>query len=133
MILMAKILFMAMLGISASGPSYGADRLLSDLDIPLMPGFMEDDDSRVVFDTPAGRIIEVRAAGFPKGQKVLDYYQPVLSSLAWARLPQQSETCSSASVLCVIARRDGEILTLKIEEKKPPSAKTFIYFSVNPE
>ncbi|PCI50069.1 MAG: hypothetical protein COB49_04190 [Alphaproteobacteria bacterium] len=110
--------------------------LLSDLDIPLMKGFVEEDGSRMVFDTPQGRIIEVRASGPQRAAQVLDYYRVVLPSLSWvpvAEKSEKSENCDGMSALCLMARRDGEMLILKIREIKEPSQKTVIYFSLNPE
>lgn len=107
--------------------------LLSDLDIPLMKGFEEQDGSRVVFDTPEGRIIEAQATGPHGAAQVVDYYKVVLPSLSWAQVAEKSENCEDLVSFCITAQRDGEILTLKIREIKLPLQKTVIYFSVNPE
>ncbi|MBL4612347.1 MAG: hypothetical protein JKY91_01245 [Emcibacter sp.] len=107
--------------------------LLSDLDIPLMTGFQEEEDSRVVFDTPDGRIIEVRAAGFSDAKAVFDYYQIVLPSLAWRNVAAPTDACGGGTEFCIMARRDGEILRLNVTEIKQSPQKTIIYFSVNPE
>lgn len=107
--------------------------LLSDLDIPLMQGFQEDDGYRVVFDTPQGRIIEVRASGPHDMARVLDYYRVVLPSLSWRARAVNPENCADSGIFCMTAQRDGEILTLKIREIKGKKTKTIIYFSVNPE
>jgi len=108
-------------------------RLLSDLDIPLMQDFQEEEDSRVVFDTPEGRIIEVRAVGPYGAGKVLDYYRLVLPSLAWREVAHKNQSCGGSLSFCITARRGGEILTLKIRPAKGTEGKTIIYFSVNPE
>lgn len=107
--------------------------LLSVLDIPLMKGFVEEAGSPMVFDTPQGRIIEVQAAGPNGAAQVIDYYRVVLPSLSWVAITGKSENCQEPVAFCIVARRDGEILTLKIREIKHPSQKTVIYFSVNPE
>ncbi|MCF6196285.1 MAG: hypothetical protein L3J50_06225 [Emcibacter sp.] len=119
------VLFGAAQAMAASPP-----RLLSDLDIPLMPGFVEEGDSRVVFDTPQGRIIEVRAMGQQDRQKTLDYYRLLLPSLGWRRIADKSADCGA---FCLTARREAEILKLTVTEIKQPRHKTLIYFSVNPE
>jgi len=111
----------------------GQPRLLSDLDIPLMAGFQEDRDSRVIFDTPQGRIIEGRASGPHSAADVFDYYRLVLPTLSWQTIANKIKNCGGAGFLCLKAQRDGEILTIKIREIKPPGQKTVIYFSVNPE
>ncbi len=107
--------------------------LLSDLDIPLMQGFVEEDGSRVVFDTPQGRIIEVRANGPHDRIQVFDYYRIVLPSLSWKTMAANKDNCEDSISFCIVAMRDGEILTLKVREIKGKKAKTIIYFSVNPE
>jgi len=125
----AVLLLLALFGV-ASAMAAAPPRLLSDLDIPLMPGFVEDSDSRVVFDTPQGRIIEVRATGQGDRQKTLDYYQLLLPSLGWRRITDTSADCGA---FCLMARREAEILKLMVTEIKQPRHKTLIYFSVNPE
>ncbi len=111
----------------------GQPRLLSDLDIPLMAGFQEDRDSRVIFDTPQGRIIEGRASGPHKAAKVFDYYRLVLPTLSWQTTAGKIKNCGGAAFLCLRAQRDGEILTIKIRQVRQSGQKTVIYFSVNPE
>ncbi len=109
---------------------------MSDLDLPLMPGFREDADSRVVFDTPAGRIIEVSARGNLPPRQVFDYYQLVLPSLSW-RKATPAKGCDGPAPLCLVAVRDGEVLKIiirQIKDKKTGNeTETTIYFSVNPE
>ncbi len=121
----------------------GKTSLLSDLDIPLMQDFQEDENSRVVFDAPDGRIIEVRARG-QKGQTaVADYYNMLLPSLGWRLVVGEEDSCGDQDTRCIKAqrrqsqrikaRRDGEILTIIIKEIKGLKEETFIYFAVNPE
>jgi len=111
----------------------GQPRLLSDLDIPLMAGFQEDRDSRVIFDTPQGRIIEGRASGPHSAADVFDYYRLVLPTLSWRSIADKTKNCDGANLFCLKAQRDGEILTIKIRGIKQSGQKTVIYFSVNPE
>jgi len=108
--------------------------LLSALDIPLMPDYAEDDDSRVVFDTPEGRIIQIRVVGPIGAQKAFEFYQLVLPSLAWDQMPRKEiDTVTDGADCkkrCLMMRRGGEILKMRVLEEK---TQTVIYFSVNPE
>ncbi len=138
-IFVCRRVLLILLFLTFSGNLQGAESrtaLLSDLDLPLMPGFHEDADSRVVFDTPAGRIIEVRAEGKIPPQQVFDYYQLILPSLSW-RKEIPGKDCNGSPPLCLVAVRDGEILKIiirQIKDKKIKNeTKTTIYFSVNPE
>lgn len=113
----------------------GEPQLLSDLDIPLMQGFQEQQDSRVVFDTPSGRIIEVRAIGPKASARILDYYQLVLPSLSWKIYEQankqfEGQNDASPNQPGLTARRDHEILTIKVQET---AGGTMVYFSLSPE
>ncbi|GEM_PF-560070 len=108
--------------------------LLSALDIPLMPGYAEDDSRRVVFDTPEGRIIQIRVVGPAGAQKAVEFYQLVLPSLAWDQMSKQeidsAPDGADCKKRCLMLRRGGEILKMKVVEEK---TQTVIYFSVSPE
>ncbi len=142
-IFICRRIILILLFLTFSGNLQGAEgstALLSDLDLPLMQGFREETDSRVVFDTPAGRIIEVMAEGEIPPQQVFDYYRLVLPTLAWRKTAAEQvkdQDCHGASILCLVATRDGEILKIIIrrtkDEKIKTERKTVIYFSVNPE
>ena len=113
--------------------------LLSDLDIPLMADFREEENSRVVFDSPEGRLVEVRATGPHGVQKTYDYYQIVLPSLSWRIGGDGSKMigCAGLGTKCILAQRDKEILILKISGisklEGQSEDKTVILFSVSPE
>lgn len=128
------ILFLLLSGERGFAQS-GETPLLSDLDIPLMQGFQEQENSRVVFDTPEGRIIEVNAEGRHEPQDVFDYYQLVLSSLGWRvrDTAPQTETCKSELSFCIIAERDRERLTVKISPSQDTAGLTVISFLVDPK
>ncbi len=108
--------------------------LLSALDIPLMPDYVEDDNSRVVFDTPEGRIIQIRVVGPAGAQKAVEFYQLVLPSLAWGQMSKKEIDSvtdgADCKKRCLMLRRGGEILKMKVVEEK---TQTVIYFSVSPE
>ncbi len=52
-------------------------------DLPLMPGLSEIADAGLVFDVPAGRIVEVYAQGPVARKTVLAFYRRALPPLGW--------------------------------------------------
>lgn len=73
-------------------------------DLPLMPGLQELADAGIVFDKPAGRIVEAYAAGQVSGVEVLEFYSETLPELGWQAQDAQS------------FRREGEKLELELLE-----------------
>lgn len=115
-------------------PTSGEAVLLSDLDLPVMPGFLEENQSRVVFDTPEGRIIEVQAHGNASPDQVRDYYQLVLPSLSWSLtgVSGDQEKCDPVSAFCIIASRDQEVLSVRGHRAEDDHSITVIIFTVRP-
>ena len=70
-------------------------------DLPLMEGLAEDAAAGMVFDTPAGRIVEAVAGGAVSRDQVLRFYTDTLPQLGWR------QTGPGAF------RREGEALTLE--------------------
>lgn len=52
-------------------------------DIPLMQGLASLPDSGIVFDSPAGRIVEAYAAGPVSRDEVAAFYAETLPALGW--------------------------------------------------
>lgn len=52
-------------------------------DLPIMPDLKVSQAESMVFDTPAGRIVEFYAVGDSVPSKVLDFYQETLPQLGW--------------------------------------------------
>lgn len=75
-------------------------------DVPLMPGLKEVVADSVVFDTPAGRIVETHASGAVSRDGVLSFYGMTLPELGWE--PSGPTTF----------RREGEVLTLDFTDAK---------------
>ncbi len=69
-------------------------------DLPLMPGLTEVPDAGVVFDKPAGRIVEAYAEGAVSRAAVTAFYIRTLPNLGWR---------AKAEALC---QREGELLRL---------------------
>lgn len=111
----------------AAGPAAGAEAppaFLSGVDdLPLMAGLVEDMDSGVVFDTPAGRIVEAYARGRVEPARVLAFYAETLPQLGWRRQPAGG------------FRRDSE--DLRIEVVAPgaapaPRGEIVVRFALSP-
>lgn len=71
-------------------------------DLPLMTGLVLKSELPVVFDTPAGRIIEVFANGEISPSGVSSFYAKILPQLGW-----QSNNINEF-------RRDNELLKIEI-------------------
>lgn len=56
------------------------------LEIPLMPGLEITEDSETVFETSAGRVIEVTAVGAVAPEAARRYYASALPGLGWQAL-----------------------------------------------
>ena len=120
--------------VSVSGLAIGQDsgsNMLRDLDIPLMAGLEENVEEALVFDSPDGRIISAIASGAVRGQEVFDYYKVVLPSLGWQVNKDHNSglTCENASIYCISAIRDEELLLLNVSGMRAPST---ISYSLSP-
>ena len=54
-------------------------------DLPLMPGLTAVPESGLVFDKPAGRIVQAFAEGSMTMQSVIAFYDKTLPQLGWQR------------------------------------------------
>lgn len=73
-------------------------------DLPVMPGLTEIPEAGLVFDKPAGRIVEAYAQGEVRERAVLDFYRQTLPELGWH--PQADDRYA----------REGEELTVQVRE-----------------
>ncbi len=69
-------------------------------DLPLMPGLAEVPDAGVVFDKPAGRIVEAYAEGAVSRAAVTAFYISTLPNLGWRAKAE------------ALFQREGELLRL---------------------
>ncbi len=107
---------------AAGGEGGGFLRGIEDL--PLMPLLSESADGGMVFDTPAGRIVEAFASGAVTPAEVLAFYAATLPQLGW--------TMEDA----VQFRREGEILRLEFTEYHPPPKRggpLTVRFAISPD
>ncbi len=88
-------------------------------DLPLMPGLVLKSETPVVFDTPAGRIIEVFAVGKMPSAHIRSFYGETLLQLGWQ--PSRKNEF----------QRDKELLKIEISEDK--SGQRVVRFSVVPD
>ena len=72
-------------------------------DLPLMPGLVETADVALVFDNPAGRIVELEATGAVAAGAVRSFYAETLPQLGWEPIGDGRYV------------REGELLTLVVE------------------
>ncbi|MCF4167446.1 hypothetical protein L2U69_17495 [Zavarzinia compransoris] len=77
-------------------------------DVPLMEGLSEVADTRVVFDTPGGRIVGVDTRGEVDVETVRHYYLESLPALGWTRDGSGGDALTW--------RRDTEILEITVGE-----------------
>ncbi len=89
-------------------------------DLPLMPGFVEDSDSALKFETEAGRIAEITASGAGTISAVIDFYSRTLPQLGW-RLETPTRY-----------RREGEILILDVLQLDSKGAGVEVHFLLSP-
>lgn len=89
-------------------------------DLPLMPGFVEDTDGALKFETAAGRIVEITASGAGSISAVVDYYTRALPQLGW-----QLETPTRYL-------REEEILVIEILELEQNGAGVEVHFKLSP-
>ncbi|NQU56600.1 MAG: hypothetical protein HQ513_05140 [Rhodospirillales bacterium] len=91
----------------AAGP-FGAaaeSQFLSAIeDLPLMTGLNEVDGGVMVFDSPAGRIVEALTMGAVSKDAVLRYYRQTLPQLGWLERPPGQFS------------REGEMLKLEFPQ-----------------
>ena len=71
-------------------------------DLPLMAGLTEDPGAGLVFDKPAGRIVEAYATGAPSRSEVIAFYTEILPELGWRRVGDMAFA------------REGEVLRIGV-------------------
>lgn len=91
--------------VSTPSPLSAADFFRSIDDLPLAPGLTELVEEGVEFESPAGRIVTAVAGGDARPEAIQAFYRKALPSLGWSSAPGGTY------------RRDGEVLTLRLETK----------------
>jgi len=114
--ILCGLLLVAALGAATAAD---ADGFVSGIeDLPLMQG-LEEAESGMVFDSPAGRIVEAVAVGRVSREDILDFYTETLPQLGW--------TPAGDGVF----RREGEVL--RVEFPGSDGSGTTVRFALSPE
>lgn len=100
-----------------SGDAGAAEFVAGTVDLPMMPGLEGAADGPVVFDSPAGRIVESWASGAVSRDAVARFYAESLPQLGWRR--QDDGTY----------RRESEVLTI---ETTSTAAGVAVRFQIAP-
>lgn len=88
MLLRTKLFALAISLVLAAVPAGAESAYLADIDdLPLAGGLVEDPAARVVFDKPAGRIVEAVARGPVTADAVREFYAQTLPALGWQAAP----------------------------------------------
>lgn len=97
-------------------------------DLPMMPGLTGNRGLGIVFDTPAGRIVEAYASGAVAWPDVLAFYEATLPQLGWRPGGEG------------LFRREGEVLRIEVlrgEAETPPSSSSAstltVRFTLSPD
>lgn len=100
---MKRILWMAGLLCFLAAPALAKTDYSTVIDdLPLMQGMVEHADDATIFDTPAGRIVEVTLTTKAPAASVQKFYAESLPPLGWRALSEMQFT------------RDGEFLKIDI-------------------
>jgi len=109
--------FAALLLLAA--PSAGAEGFVTGIeDLPLAPGLAEVGNAGTVFDTAAGRIVEVFAVGRVAPEDVARFYRDALPQLGWHATGGMA------------FEREGEKLSIALQQN---GADLTVRFSLTPE
>lgn len=108
---MAQHFFMSVAALMAVTPVVAeSQKWAESLDLPVPDGFVEDETARVDFDTPAGRVVDLRWAGAASLATVIAFYEAALPQLGW-RLQSETRQGQSAEFRY---EREGERLGLSL-------------------
>jgi hypothetical protein len=115
----ARLILCLVLTFSALAPALAQARFISGTeDLPLMTGLDEVEDGGLVFDTPAGRLVEARAEGALAASAVRAFYAETLPQLGWRSLENGAYA------------REGEVLTIDITEG---NGRLAVRFALTPQ
>lgn len=118
MLLRTNLFALAILLVLAAMPAGAESAYLADIDdLPLAEGLVEDPSARVVFDKPAGRIVEAVARGPVAANTVRSFYMQTLPALGWR------------AVAGGVWARGGEQLKIEIGPDGPP---VVVRFAITP-
>ncbi len=105
----------------AAAQGAGSDFVGGTGDVPLAPGLIEDSKANVVFDSPAGRIVESYAFGRGEVDKVKAFYADTLPQLGWVAAEPG------------VFRREGEVLRIDAAYEDAVDKRVVVRFSLSPD
>lgn len=97
------------LALAQPAPAQEAAFLEGSEDIPLMGELAAVPDAGIVFDSPAGRIVESFAAGPTSREAVLGFYAETLPALGWTPESRVRFTREGESLSLDFFGPDGEL------------------------
>lgn len=98
---------------------------VESLDVPLPQGFQEEEEARVIFDAPGGRMLEMLWVGEETPTQVAAFYRVSLPQLGWHEKDEEVQGES----LILDFEREGERLTLDVQAG---SRGTLLYITLTP-
>jgi hypothetical protein len=110
LIAFALVAVTAVTGVRAADP-VNFVRAIDDL--PLMPGLVEIADAGMVFDAPAGRIVEAFATGPVGRDAVLRFYAETLPQLGWQAAGAATFQREGETLDLEFADANGSVLTVR--------------------
>jgi len=93
----------------AAVPADAGEFLTGFDDVPVMRGMAQVQSQDLVFDTPAGRIIEGYAAGSVTRTAVQRFYRSTLPQLGWERLNDQEFSRDGERLRIGYTGQDGDL------------------------
>ncbi len=115
---LTSLLLGIMMVIAAAAMAQNVTFIPGTEDLPLMPGLTILAEEGLVFDNPAGRIVEATAEGSASVSSVQQFYAETLPQLGWDRLDRAEFT------------RGDERLRLQFEAG--PRGKIVVRFLIEP-
>ncbi|OHC74016.1 MAG: hypothetical protein A3G18_10800 [Rhodospirillales bacterium RIFCSPLOWO2_12_FULL_58_28] len=96
-----------------AAPAHADDAFVTGIDgLPLMPGLTESPGAGMIFDTPAGRIVEAYATGNVARNPVIDFYASTLPQLGW-RHDKETTFSREDEALTLELSGDDKLLTIR--------------------
>ena len=120
-----NIFLYACLAMLLTAPARAADGFVSGAeDLPLMAGLTEDEGANLVFDKPAGRIVDAWAAGAVSRAAVAAFYAETLPELGWRRRDAASWAREGERLRIDITGVDGALTRISARERRRPEGAT---------
>lgn len=117
---MRFLTIVALLAFLAASAARAAGFVPGIEDLPLMPALSADAGTEMVFDTPAGRIVEASATGTVSRDAVLEFYAETLPQLGWTSAGTGRFTRENEELRIDFPDRAGVSITVRFSLKPAP-------------